>query len=102
MQQAIELYKQGNIPAAKDRCQQLLSKNPANISALNLFGALENEAGDYNTALKYLKTALSHKPSEISIYINKNYIQNHYNKGLSTLLNRGAALNSKGILAEQL
>ncbi len=39
---------------------------------------------------------------EISIYINKKYIQNNYNKGLSTLLNRGAALNSKGILAEQL
>jgi transcriptional regulator with XRE-family HTH domain len=39
---------------------------------------------------------------EISTHIDKKYIQNNYSKGLSTLLNRGVALSSKGILAVQL
>ena len=39
---------------------------------------------------------------EIATHIDKKYIQNNSNKGVTTLLNRGAALNSKGTLAEQL
>ncbi len=39
---------------------------------------------------------------ELAPLLNKHYIQNGVTKGLSTLLNRGAALNSKGELAQQL
>lgn len=39
---------------------------------------------------------------EISNYFHREYLQEHRNKGLSTLLNRGAALNCNGILASQL
>ena len=39
---------------------------------------------------------------EISHYFNQRYVQDNYSKGLSTLFNRGAALNSNGILAAQL
>ena len=39
---------------------------------------------------------------EISIYFNQRYVQDNLSKGLSTLFNRGAALNSNGILASQL
>ncbi|MDJ0636873.1 MAG: TniQ family protein [Xenococcaceae cyanobacterium MO_188.B29] len=39
---------------------------------------------------------------EISSYLDRGYIQDNLSKGLSTLFNRGAALNSNGILAAQL
>ena len=39
---------------------------------------------------------------KISDYFDKKYLQTHRNKGLSTLFNKGAALNSNGILASQL
>lgn len=39
---------------------------------------------------------------EISNYFNQRYVQDNLSKGLSTLFNRGAALNSNGILASQL
>ena len=39
---------------------------------------------------------------ELASLFNKHYIQNGITKGLSTLLNRGAALNSKGELAQLL
>ena len=39
---------------------------------------------------------------ELAPLLNKHYIQNGFEKGLSTLLNRGAALNSMGELAQQL
>ena len=38
----------------------------------------------------------------ISNYFDQKYLQTHRNKGLSTLFNKGAALNSNGILASQL
>jgi DNA-binding XRE family transcriptional regulator len=39
---------------------------------------------------------------KISNYFDQVYLQEHCNKGLSTLFNKGAALNSNGILASQL
>ena len=39
---------------------------------------------------------------KISNYFDQKYLQTHRNKGLSTLFNKGAALNSNGILASQL
>lgn len=39
---------------------------------------------------------------QISNYFDQKYLQAHRNKGLSTLFNKGAALNSNGILASQL
>ena len=39
---------------------------------------------------------------KISIYFDQKYLKEHRDKGLSTLFNKGATLNSNGILASQL
>lgn len=53
----------GGLTAEKPIFERVLELDPENVSALNLLGAMRSDAGDHETAEKYLRRAASLAPS---------------------------------------
>ena len=73
LEEAKELYKQGNYEEAKPVFEKLVKKAPSNSSYNQWYGVCCFETGDIETAEKYIKVALKRKVQESYRYMGKIY-----------------------------
>ena len=61
------LYDLGRFERARTSCQRILEKKPGQLRACLLLGMIENELGDYNSALHYFELAGRTDPQNLEV-----------------------------------
>ena len=67
---AVELFQQGQLPAAKSACEAVLLRQPDNADILNLLGVISAQGSDITTALALFESARELAPHNASIHSN--------------------------------
>ncbi|MFZ6654842.1 tetratricopeptide repeat protein [Undibacterium sp. TJN19] len=70
LQQAVTLHQQGQLQAAGDLYQQVLTRQPDHFDALQLLGVIARQGGDAPSALKYLNAAIAVNPAQAIAHCN--------------------------------
>jgi predicted O-linked N-acetylglucosamine transferase (SPINDLY family) len=70
LKSVLQKYQAGNLKQAEITCKKILKKQPQNIDALNLLGAIFSRMGNYDSAITYIQKALNLNPHSSGAYLN--------------------------------
>jgi len=70
IEEALELYQQGNTERAESLIQVILKKQPENIQLLSMIGFMYAQLGKAESAIDYFERALLLDPQNTDLYIN--------------------------------
>lgn len=68
LQEAIHHHEQGAFAQARDRCAEIIRREPKNIDALYLSGLAECHLGEFKDAVKHLRRAVSLAPAHAAAH----------------------------------
>ena len=79
-QNALDLHRQNQIPAAEKIYRDILKKNPKHFDSLHMLGVVCRQKKDYQEALKLLKLAATLNKSQPSLFSNLGNVLNDLQK----------------------
>jgi|GEM_PF-1202138 len=111
-QYALALHQAGNLDAAKDTYEKILSAEPNNIATLHLLGILMAQQKEFTAAYRYIKHALDLEPDSATLHNSMGNVLkhlndltsalNHYKIALKLQPDNAALYNNLAIIHQQL